>query len=78
MNKSEQREVTKITALHNTLEAMPFYHPDRASYISLIARSLATLVRSTRTNKARVELMALANSMNVAGHSDFIITKWSA
>ena len=45
--------------------------------LGVIARTMGALVRATRTDKARSELMAEADALGVSGHSDFIIARWA-
>ena len=79
MNKSEAREVAKIEAIMRAFDALPFigHDRDRADLLAIAARSLATLVRSTRTNKARAELLELADKYCLRGHSEFVVTRWA-
>lgn len=79
MNKSEVREVAKIKAIMQAKDALPFvgHDAERRAYLGIAARSLAALVRATRTNKARAELLALADRYCLRYHSDFIITRWA-
>ena len=81
MNKSEAREVAKVHSIMQAMESLSYtneYHQEcRKNYLSLVARTLATLVRSTRTNKARNEFLALADKYCVRGHTDFVVVRWA-
>lgn len=61
MNKSETREVT-------TLEK----HLDLGNTCT-VARGLSALIRASRTDKSRRDLIALAEAWNMTSHPDFII-----
>ena len=72
MNKSETREVQKARAYLAHFEATR-----DPAILGIIARTMGALVRATRTDKARIELMAEADALGVSGHSDFIIARWA-
>ena len=80
MNKSEAREVAKIDALMRAFDALPLigHERDRTDVLALAARMLATLVRSTRTNKARAEFLAMADKYCLRGHPEFITGRFGA
>lgn len=61
MNKAETREVQKLTTWHAA--GVP---------AGIIARSMAALIRSARTNKSATALRALAAQMGVTNHPEFI------
>jgi hypothetical protein len=48
-----------------------------AAILGMVARTMGALIRSTRTDKARLELMREAEALGVSGHSDFIVTRWN-
>lgn len=62
MTKSEQREITKLKQYRWA-----------GADSGMIARALSALIRSCRTSKSRAELMAYADTFNVAKHPEFII-----
>jgi hypothetical protein len=72
MTKSEQREVSKARSYMAIFEATR-----DAAILGIVARTMGTLIRSTRTNKARLELMREADALGVSGHSDFIVARWA-
>lgn len=71
MTKSEARELAKCHAYAAVFESSR----DPAT-LALIARMLGTLVRSTRSDKTRRELMQAADALEVSGHSDFIVARY--
>jgi hypothetical protein len=72
MNKSQTREVNKARAF------MQVFNSTRdAAILGMVARTMGALIRSTRTDKARLELMREAEALGVSGHSDFIVTRWN-
>jgi hypothetical protein len=72
MTKHEAREVNKARTY------MQVFNSTRdAAILGMVARTMGTLIRSTRTDKARLELMREAEALGVSGHSDFIVTRWN-
>ena len=71
MNKSEQRELAKA----QQYKAL-FDKTKDAAILSIVARTMGTLVRSARTNKAARELMDAADSLGVSGHTDYITARF--
>ncbi len=72
MTKHEAREVNKARTY------MQVFNSTRdAAILGMVARTMGTLIRSTRTDKARLELMREADALGVSGHSDFIVTRWN-
>ena len=61
MNKSEIREVQKITQYHAAGLGLDF-----------VARALSSLIRSARTNKSREALMQHAREFGVTNQPEFI------
>ncbi len=61
MNKTEIREVTKLTIMH------------KLGMSDAVARGLSSLIRAARTAKSRAALMEYAAIFNVASHSEFVI-----
>jgi hypothetical protein len=61
MNKSEQREVSKLAVAHKL--GMP----------DMVARSLSALIRASMTKRSRTALLEYADIFNVRNHPDFII-----
>lgn len=61
MNKSEIREVAKLSAWHAA--GVP---------ADIIARSMAALIRAARTNKSATALRELAAQMGVTQNPEFI------
>ena len=61
MNKSEIREVQKLTTWHAA-----------GVSVDIIARSISALIRAARTNKSAAALRAHAAAMGVTGHPEFI------
>ena len=67
MNKSEQREVTKLTNYMSAASTHPYL-------IGTVARGLSALIRATRGRHTRSELIYVASSWpKVMTHTDFII-----
>ena len=62
MNKSELREVTKLSMYHKC-----------GADVGMLARSLSALIRAARTNKSRAALMTFAPEFGVIGHPNFIV-----
>lgn len=62
MNKSEQREVTKLTQYR----AM-------GADAGMLARSLSALIRATMTKRSRAALIEYADVFGVRNHPEFII-----
>jgi hypothetical protein len=72
MTKHEAREVNKARTY------MQVFNSTRdAAILGMVARTMGALIRSTRTDKARLELMREADALGVSGHSDFIVTRWN-
>ena len=61
MNKSEQREVTKLAVAHKL--GMP----------DMVARSLSALIRASMTKRSRAALLEYADVFGVRNHPEFII-----
>lgn len=61
MNKSEQREVDKLTRYRNA-----GIGPD------YVARSLSALIRSARSSKSAAALRALAEKWGITSNPEFI------
>jgi len=45
--------------------------------IGIVARMLGAQVRAARTDKSRRELMAVAEQLQVIGHSDYIVSRFN-
>jgi len=60
MNKSQTREVQKIKQYHAA-----------GLDIAFVARALSALIRSSMTNKSKIELSRIAADMNCQHHSEF-------
>ena len=71
MNKSEIRELNKAQQYMGIFEST-----HDANVLAMVARMMASLIRASRTNKSRNELMKAANDLGVSGHSEFIVTYW--
>jgi hypothetical protein len=61
MNKSEQREVSKLAVAHKL--GMP----------DMVARSLSALIRAALTKRSRAALLEYADVFGVRNHPEFII-----
>ena len=72
MTKSEQREVNKAKQYTAIFEDCK-----DPAILAMVARTMGTLVRSTRSDKARRELVDIAEQLEVYGHSDYIVGRWS-
>jgi hypothetical protein len=72
MTKHEAREVNKART-----DMQVFNSTRDAAILGMVARTMGALIRSTRTDKARLELMREAEALGVSGHSDFIVTRWN-
>ncbi len=70
MNKAETREVNKARSYMAVFE-----QTQDAAILGIVARTMGALVRASRTNKARNELMAEAAALGVSGHSEFIVAR---
>jgi len=62
MNKSEQREIDKLTRYRRA-----GIGPDHVALI------LSALIRSARTNKSAAELRAIAEQWGITNSPDFIV-----
>ena len=60
MNKSEAKEVAKLTAY-------------AASHADIAARGLSALVRAARTKASTAALMAVAQNLGLVGNDEFIL-----
>ena len=61
MNKSEQREVTKLAIAH------------KLGMSDMVARSLSALIRASLTKKSRLALLEYADIFGVSQHPEFLI-----
>lgn len=61
MNKSQIKEVAKIKQLHAA-----------GLDIGFVARSLSALIRSSMTNRAKIEISRIAADMGCQRHPEFI------
>lgn len=61
MNKSEQREVSKLAIAH------------KIGMSDMVARSLSALIRSAMTKRSRAALLEYADIFGVRNHPEFII-----
>ena len=62
MNKSQKRDLLTLCTMHKL-----------GGYEVNIARGLSALVRSAMTEKSKTELIAYAETLQVAQHPDFLI-----
>jgi len=72
MTNSEQREVTKARAY-----MAHFEQSQERAVLDMVARTMATLVRSARTLKSKRELTAAADELGVSGLSEYVVTRWN-
>lgn len=61
MNKSEQREVTKLQRAYDL------------GMDDMVARALSALIRASMTSRSRAALMAQAREWEMTDHPEFII-----
>ncbi len=63
MNKSEQREVSKLKQ----------WHAAGVVDVSTLARSMSALIRAAMTNRSKIELSRVAAELKCDKHYDFIV-----
>ena len=68
MNAHQKRTLESVRALRNEFEIT-----QNLNYLNGAARLMAFLCRSARSDKARLELLALADGMNLRGLSAFVV-----
>lgn len=71
MTKSEAREISKARVYMQHFE-----RTQDTAILGIVARTMGTLIRSTRTDKARLELMREAETLGVSGHADYITARY--
>lgn len=68
MTKSQQKTLLDVQALSREFRAT-----GNLNYLNSAARLMAFLCRSARSDKARLELLALADAMHLRGLSAFVV-----
>lgn len=70
MNKQEMKKVDAVRSIAARLEATPYtMEAERGELIAQLAEQCGRLVARASSDKARVELVALANECEVCGHA---------